>query len=52
VIDKEELSAWYSSLGKKGGKGRAKKYNKKQLSDWAKLGGRPKGSKNKKKGAK
>lgn len=28
-----------------GGKARAKKYTKKQLSEWAKKGGRPKGKK-------
>jgi hypothetical protein len=28
-------------LARKGGKARAKKYSKKQLSKWAKLGGRP-----------
>lgn len=29
-------------LGRKGGKARAAKYDKKTLSKWAKLGGRPK----------
>lgn len=28
-------------LARKGGKARAEKYSKKQLSEWAKLGGRP-----------
>lgn len=29
------------ALGKKGGRERAKKYSKDQLSKWSKLGGRP-----------
>ncbi len=35
--------------GRRGGKARAGKHSKKQLSAWAKLGGRPKGSSSKKK---
>lgn len=37
------------ALGVLGGQARAKKYSKRQLVKWAKLGGRPKGSKNKSK---
>jgi len=39
---KELLRAHLSTLGKRGGVARAKKYDKKTLSKWAKLGGRPK----------
>ncbi len=35
--------------GRKGGKARAKKYDKATLSKWAKKGGRPKGSSKKEK---
>jgi general stress protein YciG len=38
---KELLRAYLSKLGKRGGKARAKKYDKKTLSTWAKKGGRP-----------
>jgi hypothetical protein len=37
----ETISEYLSGLGKKGGKSRAKKYDKATLSKWAKLGGRP-----------
>ena len=37
-----KLSLYLSELGKKGGKARAKKFDKTTLSKWAKLGGRPK----------
>jgi hypothetical protein len=46
-LDKS-VQKYLSELAKKGGKARAKKYDKKTLSRWAKLGGRPK----KKKGTK
>jgi hypothetical protein len=46
-LDKS-VQKYLSELASKGGKARAKKYDKKTLSKWAKLGGRPK----KKKGAK
>jgi len=36
-------------IARKGGKARAKKYDKKTLSKWAKKGGRPKGSGSKEK---
>jgi len=36
--------AYFCKTGSMGGKARARKYSKEQLSEWAKLGGRPKGS--------
>ena len=46
--------AFFQKTGAKGGKARAAKHSKKQLSAWGKLGGRPKGRRNKqgKKGGK
>ncbi len=35
---------YFQKTGAEGGKARAEKHSKKQLSEWAKLGGRPKGS--------
>jgi hypothetical protein len=35
---------YFRKTGSIGGKTRAKKYGKQQLSEWGKLGGRPKGS--------
>jgi hypothetical protein len=44
---------YFRKTGSMGGKARAKKHSKRQLSEWAKLGGRPKGSgKKQKKGCK
>ena len=45
---------FFKKTGAQGGKARAKNHSKEQLSEWAKRGGRPKGSGNKqaKKGAK
>jgi hypothetical protein len=37
----EEVRKYLAQLAKKGGKARAKKYNKATLSKWAKKGGRP-----------
>jgi hypothetical protein len=37
-----KLSNAASAMGKKGGKARAARYDRKTLSKWAKLGGRPK----------
>ena len=34
---------YFQRTGAEGGKARADKYSKEQLSEWAKLGGRPKG---------
>lgn len=39
--DKDILAAYAKLLGKKGGKARAKKHGKTELSKWGKLGGRP-----------
>jgi hypothetical protein len=39
-----EALKFFLETGAEGGKARAKKHSKKQLSEWAKLGGRPKGS--------
>jgi hypothetical protein len=47
----EDVLEYFRETGAMGGKARAKKHSKKQLSEWAKLGGRPKGS-GKKKAAK
>ena len=45
---------YFRKTGAMGGKARAAKHSKKQLSEWAKTGGRPKGSgkKQAKKGSK
>jgi hypothetical protein len=40
---------YFRHTGSVGGKARAEKYSKEQLSAWGKKGGRPKGSGNKKK---
>jgi hypothetical protein len=40
----KEVVKFFQKTGAEGGKARAKKHSKKQLSEWAKLGGRPKGS--------
>ena len=37
----EEVRKYLAQLAKKGGKARAKKYDKQTLSKWAKKGGRP-----------
>lgn len=39
--DKDPVKEFLKKQGSKGGKARAKKYRKEQLSAWAKLGGRP-----------
>jgi transposase len=36
--------AYFRKTGAMGGKARARNHSKEQLSEWAKLGGRPKGS--------
>ena len=49
----EDVMEYFRKTGAMGGKARAKKHSKAQLSKWAKLGGRPKGSgKKQKKGGK
>jgi hypothetical protein len=44
----EDVMEYFRKTGSKGGKMRAMKYSKRQLSEWAKLGGRPRGSGTKK----
>lgn len=39
---KDALTKHFSSLGKKGGRTRAKRYSKAQLKAWGSKGGRPK----------
>jgi len=47
--DEEKIiREFLKQIGRKGGKARAKKYDKATLSKWAKKGGRPKGSGGKK----
>ena len=49
----EDVMKYFRKTGAMGGKARAQKHSKKQLSEWAKLGGRPQGSgKKRKKGGK
>ena len=40
----EDVMEYFRKTGALGGKTRAKKYSRKKLSEWGKLGGRPKGS--------
>ena len=40
----EEVMKYFRKTGAMGGKARAEKHSKEQLSEWAKKGGRPKGS--------
>lgn len=42
------IRQYLTEIARKGGKARAKKYDKKTLSKWGKMGGRPKGSGGKK----
>jgi hypothetical protein len=39
----DDVLEYFRSTGAMGGKSRAEKHSKKQLREWAKLGGRPKG---------
>jgi hypothetical protein len=51
----DDVMEYFKKTGSAGGQTRAKKHSKEQLSEWGKLGGRPKGSGKKKatkKGAK
>jgi hypothetical protein len=49
----DDVMEYFRKTGSMGGKARAEKYSKEQLSKWAKLGGRPKGGgKKQKKGGK
>lgn len=43
------IRQYLTEIARKGGKARAKKYDKATLSKWAKKGGRPKGSGSKEK---
>lgn len=40
----DDVMEYFRKTGSMGGKGRAKKHSKEELSDWGKMGGRPKGS--------
>jgi hypothetical protein len=40
----DEVMEYFRKTGAMGGKTRAKKHSKEQLSEWGKLGGRPRGS--------
>jgi hypothetical protein len=49
----EDVMEYFRKTGAMGGKTRAKKHSKEKLSEWGKMGGRPKGSgKKQKKGGK
>ncbi len=41
MTDNDSVREYLSKIGRKGGKSRAAKFDKKTLSQWAKLGGRP-----------
>jgi hypothetical protein len=40
----DEVMEYFRKTGAMGGKTRAAKHSKKQLSEWGRMGGRPKGS--------
>ena len=40
----EDVKEWFRKTGAMGGKTRAAKHSKQELSEWGKMGGRPKGS--------
>jgi general stress protein YciG len=44
----EDVMEYFRKTGREGGKARAKNHSPEQLSEWGKLGGRPKGSGKKK----
>jgi hypothetical protein len=49
----EDVMEYFRKTGAMGGKTRAKNHSKEELSEWGKMGGRPKGSgKKQKKGGK
>jgi hypothetical protein len=49
----KEILEFFRETGARGGQARAEKHTKKELREWGKLGGRPKGSgKKQKKGSK
>ena len=43
----EDVMAYFRKTGAMGGKARAKRHSKAQLSEWGKMGGRPKGTREK-----
>jgi hypothetical protein len=45
----KEVLRFFQKTGAQGGKARAERHSKKQLSEWGKMGGRPKGSGEKRK---
>jgi hypothetical protein len=47
-----DVMEYFRKVGAQGGKSRAGKHSKKQLSEWGKLGGRPKGRRKVKEGGK
>jgi hypothetical protein len=47
-----DVMKYFRKVGAMGGQTRAEKHSKEQLSAWGKLGGRPKGRRNVKKGGK
>jgi hypothetical protein len=48
--ERELISKYLAKIGSKGGKARAAKHDKQQLSAWAKQGGRPRKNKKENKG--
>ncbi|MFL6451981.1 MAG: hypothetical protein ACJ746_30590 [Bryobacteraceae bacterium] len=46
----EEVMEYFRKVGAEGGKARAKKHSERKLSEWGKLGGRPRKSSGKRKG--
>jgi len=40
----KDVLKWFQRTGSEGGKARATRYTKEQLSEWGKKGGRPRGS--------
>jgi hypothetical protein len=48
----KDVLEYFKKTGAMGGKARAERHSKKQLSEWGKKGGRPRGSGKKQKGGK
>jgi hypothetical protein len=46
----DHILRFFQATGSEGGKARAERHSKAELSEWGKKGGRPKGSVNKQKG--
>ena len=52
ILFPKEVLQFFRETGAQGGRSRAEKHTKKELKEWGKLGGRPKGSgKKQKKGS-